>query len=102
VRARIAGSPLAGRRLVLTGGASQIEGIVELAEELFEMPARVGRARPFVGGPGLQDLTAATTAAGLLTWSERDEGGLTFGSRRWNPAAAIPLAKIGQWLRENF
>ena len=51
VRARIDGSPLAGRRLVLTGGASQIEGIVELAEELFDMPARVGRARPFAGGP---------------------------------------------------
>jgi len=102
VRARIAGSPLVGRRLVLTGGASQIEGIVELAEELFDMPARIGRARPFVGGPGLQDLTAATTAAGLLTWSVRDEGGLTFGSRRWNPAATRPLAKFGQWLRENF
>jgi hypothetical protein len=55
-----------------------------------------------VGGPGLQDLTAATTAAGLLAWSVRDEGGLTFGSRRWNPAANRPLAKFGQWLRENF
>ena len=87
---------------MLTGGASQIEGIVELAEELFDMPARIGRARPFAGGPGLQDLTAATTAAGLLAWSARDEGGLTFGSRRWNPAAARPLAKFGQWLRENF
>jgi cell division protein FtsA len=102
VRARLVDSPLTGRRLVLTGGASQIEGIVELAEEIFEMPARVGRARPFLGGAGLQDLTAATTAAGLLTWSVRDEGGLTFGSQRWNPAAKRPLAKIGQWLRENF
>jgi len=102
VRARISGSPLAGRRLVLTGGASQIEGIVELAEEMFDMPARVGRARPFAGGPSLQDLTAATTAAGLLSWAARDDGGLTFASRRGNPVATRPLARFGQWLRENF
>jgi len=102
VSARLSDAPLAGRRLVLTGGASQIEGIVELAEEAFDMPARIGRARPFADGPGLQDLTAATTAAGLLTWSVRDEGGLTFGSQRGNSAARRPFAKIGQWLRENF
>lgn len=102
VRARLAGSPFAGRRLVLTGGASQIEGVVELAEEVFDMPARIGRARPFVGGSSLQDLTAATTAAGLLGWAGRDDGGLTFGSPRRNPVATRPLAKIGQWLRENF
>ena len=79
-----AGSPLAGRRLVLTGGGSQIEGVVELAEEVFDMPARVGRARPFDGRPEVAGLTAATTAAGLLTWSVRDDGGLTFWSPRSN------------------
>ena len=44
-------SPLAGRRLVLTGGASQIEGIVELAEELFDMPARRRPGAPVRGRP---------------------------------------------------
>ena len=66
--------PVTGRRLVLTGGGSQLEGIVELAEETFGMPARLGRARPFDAG-AVQDLTAATTAVGLLRWAER--------GRRW-------------------
>ena len=64
-----------GRRLVLTGGGSQLEGIVELAEETFGMPARLGRARPFDAG-AVQDLTAATTAIGLLRWASEDDGGV--------------------------
>ena len=45
VRARLAETelPLVGRRLVLTGGGSTLEGVVELAEETFGMPARLGR-----------------------------------------------------------
>jgi cell division protein FtsA len=101
-RARIdlARLPITGRRLVLTGGGSQLEGIVELAEEAFGMPARVGRARAF--GGSFDDLTAATTAAGLLRWAGEDDGGLTFGATAPNRDFTARLARIGQWLRENF
>ncbi len=104
VRARLAGGQrqVSGGRLVLTGGSSQLEGIIELAEEVFEMPARLGRARPFVGRRQLQEATAATTAAGLLAWTNRDDGGLTFQPTRAKPMITARLAKIGQWLRENF
>jgi cell division protein FtsA len=94
--------PLAGRRLVLTGGGSQLEGTIELAEEVFDMPTRLGRARPLAGGAAFDDLTAATTAAGLLAWVGRDDGGLTYRSPRPTPAFAARLAKLGQWLKENF
>ena len=94
--------PLAGRRLVLTGGGSQLEGTIELAEEVFDMPTRLGRARPLAGGAALDDLTAATTAAGLLAWAGRDDGGLTYRSSRPTPAFTARLAKFGQWLKENF
>ena len=93
--------PLAGRRLVLTGGGSQLEGIVELAEEIFGMPARLGRARPFDAG-AVHDLTAATTAAGLLRWAGEDDGGLTFGASSPQRDFTARLARLGQWLRENF
>jgi cell division protein FtsA len=93
--------PVTGRRLVLTGGGSQLEGIVELAEETFGMPARLGRARPFDAG-AVQDLTAATTAVGLLRWAGEDDGGLTFGASSPNRDFTARLARIGQWLRENF
>jgi cell division protein FtsA len=85
---------------VLTGGGSQLEGIIELAEEIFRMPARIGRARAF--GGDFDDLTAATTAAGLLRWAGRDDGGLTFGATAPNRQFTARLAKLGQWLRENF
>lgn len=92
--------PITGRRLVLTGGGSQLEGIVELAEETFRMPARIGRARSF--GGDFDDLTAATTAAGLLRWADRDDRGLTFGAAAPNRHFTARLARLGQWLRENF
>jgi cell division protein FtsA len=93
--------PITGRRVVLTGGGSQLEGIVELAEETFGMPARLGRARP-LDGSAVDDLTAATTAAGLLRWASEDDGGLTFGAAAPNRDFTARLARIGQWLRENF
>ena len=91
-----------GRRLVLTGGGSQLEGTIELAEEVFDMPTRLGRARPLAGSATFDDLTAATTAAGLLSWAGRDDGGLTYRSPRPTPAFTARLAKLGQWLKENF
>lgn len=94
--------PLAGRRLVLTGGGSQLEGTIELAEEVFDMPTRLGRARPLAGSAAFDDLTAATTASGLLSWAGRDDGGLTYRTPRPTPAFTARLAKFGQWLKENF
>jgi cell division protein FtsA len=94
--------PLAGRRLVLTGGGSQLEGTIELAEEVFDMPARLGRARPLHGRTQFDDLSAATTAAGLLLWAGRDDGGLTYRSPRPTPPLTAKLARFGQWLKENF
>lgn len=94
--------PLAGRRLVLTGGGSLLEGTIELAEEVFDMPARLGRASPLTGRTQFDDLSAATTAAGLLHWTGRDDGGLTYRSPRPTPPLTAKLAKFGQWLKENF
>jgi len=104
VRARLEASelPLVGRRLVLTGGGSALEGVVELAEEIFGMPARAGRALPLDGRLEVAGLPGATTAAGLLRWASQDDGGLTFWSPRPNRVISARLAKISQWLRENF
>ncbi len=94
--------PLAGRRLVLTGGGSQLEGTIELAEEVFDMPARLGRARPLSGRTQFDDLSASTTAAGLLLWAGREDGGLTYRTPRPTPPLTAKLARFGQWLKENF
>jgi cell division protein FtsA len=102
VRARVRPEQIAApaRRLILTGGGSQLEGVVELAEEVFQMPVRLGQTRMLDGSAA--DPAAAVTAVGLVKWMMRDDGGLSFRSGRAAPVMAARLARIGQWLRENF
>ena len=45
---------------------------------------------------------AARPRSGLLRWANQDDGGLTFWSPRPNRVISARLAKISQWLRENF
>lgn len=60
--------------VVLTGGTSKIEGAVELAEEIFHMPVRVGLPQR---AQGLNDIIRNpiyATAVGLLIHGAGDEG----------------------------
>ena len=41
---------LLSRGVVLTGGSSLMQGMVELGEEIFHMPVRVGHAASTTGG----------------------------------------------------
>lgn len=57
---------LLGSGIVLTGGASQLEGIVELGEFIFEMPVRRGAALATSGLKEVVQSPAYTTAVGLV------------------------------------
>lgn len=55
--------------IVLTGGTSKMEGVVELAEEIFHMPVSIGKPR---GIRGLTDIVRNpiySTAVGLLQYA---------------------------------
>jgi cell division protein FtsA len=59
--------------VVLTGGSSKIEGVVELAEEIFHMPVRVGKPQ---GVTGLTDIVRNpiySTAVGLLLYGAKHQ-----------------------------
>ncbi|GAA0546985.1 cell division protein FtsA [Rhizomicrobium palustre] len=56
----------AGRRLVLTGGASQLAGARELAGRVLNKQVRVGRPRPQAGLPASSAGPDYATAVGLL------------------------------------
>src|SRR5690606_7475045 len=59
--------------IVLTGGASKIEGAVDLAEEIFHMPVRLGVPQ---GVSGLTDVVRNpiySTAVGLLLYAHKHE-----------------------------
>ncbi len=60
--------------VVLTGGTSLIQGMQELAEQVFNLPTRLGYPR---GVGGLKDVVASpmyATAVGLLLYGAEKEG----------------------------
>ena len=59
--------------IVLTGGTSKMEGVVELAEEIFHMPVSIGKPQ---GVTGLTDIIRNpiySTAVGLLLYGAKQE-----------------------------
>ncbi|WP_043334598.1 cell division protein FtsA [Belnapia moabensis] len=57
-----------GRRVVLTGGASQLVGVRELAARVLERQVRLGRPHPVRGLPETATGPAFAAPLGLLAW----------------------------------
>jgi len=93
-----------GGRVVLTGGAAQLPGIRDLAQQVLGTRVRIGRPTGF---PGLAEATAGpafSTCAGLLRY--RIAAPAEAQHRRWRPAQrgepSGRLGRVGRWLKENF
>lgn len=89
-----------GRRLIITGGASQLGGIEELAKKVFKCSVRLGRP---LNVDGLADTTAGagfSTGAGLLIYSALKPEELHFTEQK-KPVLGI-FASISSWFKENF
>ncbi len=105
VRARLEASGFAekaGRRMVLTGGASQLHGLPELAAQMFGKTVRLGRPRNIQGLAEATGGPAYSTCAGLLHYAQRRRTAppeLPVGA---SILAAGRLGRIGQWLHEHF
>ncbi len=106
VRDRLAASSFAAEprgRVILTGGASQLTGLPELAARILGRPIRIGRP---LGIAGLTDAArgpAFAVAAGLLVYPQAAhfEHFETRGKRRLMSGTGY-FARVGQWLRESF
>lgn len=59
--------------MVLTGGASKMEGVVELAEEMLQMPVRVGIPQHVTGLSEVVGNTVYATGVGLLLMGSQIE-----------------------------
>lgn len=72
---------LANGRVVLTGGASLLEGIVPVATRILGRPVRMGKPQNIYGLPETAAASAGfSTAAGLLAWAagaDRDFGDIS-------------------------
>jgi len=59
----------AGNRVVLTGGASQLGGVRDLAAQILGRQVRLGRPMQLRGLPEMATGPAFATAGGLLSWA---------------------------------
>jgi cell division protein FtsA len=106
VRDRLAASPFAAEprgRVVLTGGASQLTGLPELAAQVLGRPVRVGRPLGISGLPEEAKGPAFAVATGLLVYPQAAHLE-HFEPRRTRHSAAGGgyIARVGRWLRESF
>ncbi|MCB0158161.1 MAG: hypothetical protein KDD83_08505, partial [Caldilineaceae bacterium] len=84
---------------VLTGGASQLPGLVELGREVLELPVRLGKPSatqlPVVGLGRVLESPSYATSVGLLIWGLHEDGRAVH--RRF---AAAPDGEQGDWMRQ--
>jgi cell division protein FtsA len=60
--------PMLGSGIVLTGGASQLDGLVEMGEFIFDIPVRRGTPREIGGLTDVVKSGEFSTAVGLLQY----------------------------------
>lgn len=61
--------------MVLTGGSSKMEGLIELAEEVFHMPVRLGVPQYVTGLVDVIRNPIHATGVGLLLFGKNARGG---------------------------
>lgn len=87
---------------VLTGGAAKMEGAVELAEEIFHAPVRLGRPQLVTG---LQDVVSNpiySTAVGLLLCAAQEESTPRSERMRLREDFEGIWVRMKQWFQGNF
>jgi cell division protein FtsA len=93
-----------GRRIVLTGGGSQLTGAAEAARRILGGQVRVGRPLGVEGLPDPARSPAFAAAAGLLVYPQV-AGREYFEPHRAERAATGTdgyMTRVGRWLRESF
>jgi cell division protein FtsA len=93
---------IAGRRIVLTGGACQLPGTRELAALILDKQIRIGRPLRIEGLAEATGGPAFATSAGLVHFalSERAETPRRGRALTEEPGGAF--VRFGHWIRENF
>ena len=107
VRDRLADSPFAAEpkaRIVLSGGASQLTGVPELATQILGRPVRVGRPLGFGRLPPEAKTASFAVPTGLLVYPQYAhlEHVEPRHTRQLKTGTDGYFGKVGRWLREGF
>ena len=85
--------------IVLTGGTAKMEGAVELAEEIFHMPVRLGVPQEFKGLTDVVRNPIYATSVGLLHYGNRHNAAAASSPET---SRESPLIRIKRWFKGNF
>lgn len=109
VRAKLVDSgvnQIAGRGVVLTGGASQLPGLREIGQLILDKQIRLGRPHRVRGLAEATGGPAFSTAAGILLYATEHSHEMP-AMRKSSALAVTPfnnqlLQKVTHWLKENW
>lgn len=93
---------IGGRRVVLAGGASQLNGVRELAALVLDKQVRVGKPRRVAGLAESMSGPAFATAAGLIQYAARQKDEVFWTGIETAHDGTGLFQRLGHWLRENF
>jgi cell division protein FtsA len=92
---------LLGGGVVLTGGTSLMPGVVELAEQVFEMPVRLGAPSGLKGLAAKVSDPRYSTGVGLVMHAAQEENGATTQGRRPGVGKG-KISDLRRWFDELF
>lgn len=84
--------------IVLTGGSSKVMGLIELAEEIFHMPVRMGGPENVTGLTEVVRNPVHSTGVGLLMYGKDHQGigrSIDADGEGW-------MVKVKSWFQGNF
>jgi len=87
--------------VVLTGGSSKMEGVIELAEEVFHMPVRLGVPQYVSGLADVVRNPIHATGVGLLLFGFSNESSGNLGGNEVASEGSI-FKRMREWFQSNF
>jgi cell division protein FtsA len=85
--------------IILTGGASLLEGVSEIAESVFELPVRIGSPQGISGLVDVVNNPMYATGVGLVLYGARNQDKKKFRIRDANIFNRI-MKRMRSWFRE--
>jgi len=88
--------------MVLTGGSVAIEGICDLAEQIFDLPVRLGFPAGISGLVDVVNSPVYATGVGLVLWGARNKGANISASYTNGGVFDRVMGRMKQWFVEAF
>ncbi len=89
--------------IVMTGGSSKMEGVIDLAEEIFHMPVRLGSPQYVSGLSDVVSNPIHATGVGLLLFGEQHQNGGN-GTQYFSAEGGVKgvWGRMKGWFQGNF